>query len=37
MKRAKQLQKHNHSTDSKNPATNIHELIEYLINLKKNC
>ncbi len=37
MKRAKQLQKHNHSTDSKNPATNIHELIEYLLNLKKNC
>ncbi|NTU74225.1 RloB domain-containing protein [Candidatus Roizmanbacteria bacterium] len=34
---AKKLQKHNHDTDSKNPETNMHELIEYLINLKKHC
>jgi len=32
---AKRLQKHNKATNSKNPATNMHELIEYLINLKK--
>ncbi len=31
---AKRLQKHNEDTASTNPATNMHELIEYLINLK---
>lgn len=31
---AKRLQKHNKTTNSKNPATNMHELIEYLISLK---
>ena len=30
---AKQLQKHNQDTDTNNPSTNIHELIEYLIAL----
>jgi hypothetical protein len=30
IKHAKQLQKHNHDSDSQHPATNMHELIEYL-------
>ncbi len=30
IKNAKQLQKENHKTHSDNPATNVHELIEYL-------
>ena len=34
IKNAKRLQKHNDTTNSKNPATDMHELIEYLINLK---
>jgi len=33
IKNAKQLQQHNQSTGTYNPATNMHELIEYLINL----
>lgn len=36
MKHAKQLEQHNNQTNSVNPATNIHELVEYLINIKKN-
>jgi len=35
IKHAKQLQKHNSSTNSTNPSTNIHELVEFLIGLKK--
>lgn len=35
IKNAKQLQKHNTSTKSMNPATNIHELVEFLTELKK--
>lgn len=35
LKNARQLQKHNNDTRSNNPATNIHELIEQLTNLKK--
>lgn len=34
IKHAKQLQEHNDKTNSINPATNIHELIEHLRNLK---
>jgi hypothetical protein len=34
IKNAKQLQKHNSETSSTNPETNMHELVEYLINLK---
>lgn len=34
IKNAKKLQEHNNKTDSTNPTTNVHELIEYLINLK---
>jgi len=34
IKHAKRLQEHNDKTDSTNPATNMHELIENLINLK---
>ena len=33
IKYAKQLQEHNNKTSSTNPATNMHELIEYLINI----
>jgi len=33
IKNAKQLQQHNQSTGTYNPATNMHELIEYLISL----
>lgn len=33
IKHAKRLQEHNRETESVNPATNIHELIEYLISL----
>lgn len=33
IKNAKQLQQHNQTTGTNNPTTNIHELIEYLINL----
>lgn len=32
---AKKLQKHNSSTNSTNPSTNIHELVEFLTRLKK--
>lgn len=35
IKNAKQLQKHNSSTKSTNPSTQIHELIEFLTGLKK--
>lgn len=35
IKHAKQLQKHNSSTNSTNPSTNIHELVELLMELKK--
>lgn len=35
IKHAKQLQEHNSSTNSTNPSTNIHELIEFLTGLKK--
>jgi hypothetical protein len=35
IKHAKQLQKHNYSTNSTNPSTNIHELVEFLTELKK--
>lgn len=35
LKHAKQLQKHNSSTNTTNPSTNIHELIEFLTELKK--
>lgn len=34
IKNAKKLQEHNNKTDSTNPTTNMHELIEYLMNLK---
>lgn len=34
IKNARQLQEYNNDTSSNNPATNIHELIEYLITLK---
>ncbi len=34
IKNAEQLQKHNYESNSKNPATNMHELIAYLINMK---
>jgi hypothetical protein len=33
IKHARQLQQHNQSTGTNNPATNVHELIEYLIGL----
>src|SRR3990167_2558481 len=35
IKHAKQLQKHNSSTSSTNPSTDMHELIEFLTGLKK--
>ena len=35
VKHAKQLKKHNYSTNSTNPSTDIHELVEFLIELKK--
>lgn len=35
IKHAKRLQKDNHSTKSTNPSTDIHELVEFLITLKK--
>jgi len=34
LKHANQLQTHNIKTNSQNPATNVHELIEHLKNLK---
>jgi hypothetical protein len=34
IKNAKKLQEYNVKTKSTNPATNMHELVEYLINLK---
>ena len=33
IKHAQQLQKHNHAVGSSHPATNMHELVEYLISL----
>jgi hypothetical protein len=36
IKHAKQLIEHNKITKSTNPSTNMHELIEYLINLNNN-
>jgi len=33
IKNAKQLQEHNNKTKSKNPSTNIHELVEFLLQL----
>ncbi len=35
IKHAKQLQKYNSSTNSTNPSTNVHELVEFLIRLQK--
>lgn len=35
IKHAKRLQAHNTKTDTTNPSTNLHELIEFLIGLKK--
>lgn len=35
IKNAKRLKQHNHSAGTDNPTTDLHELVEYLINLKK--
>lgn len=35
LKHAKMLTEHNNSTGSKNPSTGMHELVQYLCNLKK--
>jgi hypothetical protein len=34
IKNSKKLQEHNNKTASTNPATNMHEMIEYLMTLK---